>query len=203
MLSMLDVAEAAIEKDGDDACVSGLLAALRQLHVQFIRDDREMFPSSYGSPVKKGDRNDWMWVIMALRIYSQAARLQGHEDDVTRKGLDRALGTSTPPLEEWAVSGRYVMYYLNPIYADAMLLGARLAGEGVEIAPLGPPDTWPQERTVETPYGDLTVKLSHEAGAAVLSFEAERPFPVVVRYNGTVMETSSTGRCSLLEGSPS
>ena len=204
MLSMLDVAEAVIEKDGDCACTDGLLAALRQLHVQFIRDDREMFPSSYGHPMKKeGPKYSAMWVIMALRIYSQTARLQGDEDDVTREGLDRALETSTPPLEKWAVSGRHVMYYLNPIYADAMLLGARLAGEGVEIAPLGEPDTWPQERTVETPYGDLTVRLSDEAGAAVLSFEAERPFPVVVRYNGTVMETSSTGRCALLAGSPS
>jgi len=197
MLSMLDAAEAAVEA-GEDAIVGAVLAALRKLHIQFNRDDREMFPSNYGSGRKAwGARTAAMWAIMALRIYPEIARIQAAEDKIARSGLSRAMQVPPLPLEEWAVSGRYVMYYTNPIYADAMLLGARVVRNGIEISPLGDPAWWPAKQVVATPFGELRVALSSEGGREALRFEAEQEFPVIVRCGGTVLETTSKGGCTL------
>jgi len=197
MLSALDSAEAAVER-GDKAALPQLIDALRVLDRQFRRDDREMFPSGYGQTRKQWGRGgEGMWAIMALRIYPEIARLQGKEDELTASGLRRAGGDPPMPLEEWAVSGRPVMYYVNPLYADALLLGARLAGDGIEINPIGEPPLWPAEQTIQTPFGDVLMRMSVEGHRAVLRFEAEREFPVLVSYGGTVTETTSRGSCVL------
>ena len=197
MLSMLDAAEAAVEA-GEDATIQEALAALRQLHVQFNRDDREMFPSNRGSSRKTwGEGSNAMWAVMALRIYPEMARIQGTEDELTRTGLRRAMEVPPMPLEQWALSGRHVMYYINPIYADAMLLGARMVRNGVEISPLDDPAWWPAEQTVETPFGRLRMTVSRDGGRESLRFEAEQEFPVTVRYGDAVFETTSKGTCAL------
>lgn len=200
MLGMLDVAEAAVEKR-DDAAEAQALKALRQLDQQFMRNDRELFPSGYGTTREDwGEASHGLWAAMALRIYPELARLQGREDEMTRAGLRLAVECPRPPFDKWAVSGRHVMYYLNPIYADAMLLGARLRGSGIEIAPLGEPQCWPAEQTVETPFGDLTVTTQVSEDDVKLSFHAECAFPVAVRYGGRVIETSSQQSCTLGAG---
>jgi hypothetical protein len=202
MLSLLDAAEAASEQDGEPD-LSALLAPLRTLNTQFIRDDREMFPSNYGENRRTwGQGNSWMWATMALRIYPEMARLQGSEDELTRSGLRRAMETPTPPLEQWAVTGRYVMYYVNPLYADALLLGARLCGDGVELAPVGEPEWFPERQTVETPFGDLVVIKEVQDGTVALRFEAGQDFPVRVQYGGQIMETTSQSGCRIVLKGP-
>ncbi len=197
MISMLDAAEAAAERR-EEAAVAEPLKALHQLHEHFRREDRELFPSSYGQTRKQWkSESEGLWAIMALRVYPEMVRLQGAEDDATRSGLRRATEAPVPPLQEWGVLGRPVMYYVNPLYADAMLLGARLAGGGIEISPVGAFDQWPERQTVETPFGDLKLTLSREDRRATMRFEAEREFPVTVKYRGAVAETTSTGSCTL------
>jgi len=198
MLSVLDVAEAAVER-GAGAALAESLTALRQLHRQFIREDREMFPCSYPGQRRAnwGRGSELMWAIMALRIYPEMARLQGAEDEATRAGLKRALEVEKPAPERWAASGRPVMYYVNPLYADAMLLGAVVRDGAVELFPLGEPEWWPPEQTVDTPFGALKIYASRQGQAVSLRFEAAEDFPVAVCYNGVVHRTSSNGACTV------
>ena len=197
MLSMLDVAEAAVEDD-DQATLSDLLDSLRRLDKQFVRDDREFLPSSHGASKSEwGEGDRQMWAMMALRIYPQIARLQGVSTELVVSGLRRAMRTATVPIEEWGVSGRGVVYYSNGLYADAMILGASLNDGGIELSPLPDPSCWPAEQTVETPFGDLKVRAEREQDAVVLRLEAGRDYPVTVRYCEQVIQTSSTGCCTL------
>ncbi|MBI2193302.1 MAG: hypothetical protein HYU36_15105 [Planctomycetes bacterium] len=197
MLSLLDAAEAAAE-DGGGPALGAILEGLRLLDRQFMRDDREMFPSNYGETRQTWCKpNHWMWAIMALRIYPEIARLQGDEDSLTRAGLRRALETETPASEQWAVSGRYVMYYVNPLYADALLLGARFEGGGIELSPLAEPRYWPVRQCVSTPFGPLAIATDLQDGAITLRFEASNEFPVRVRLGQEVIETTSRRTCTV------
>ena len=199
MLSVLDAAEAAVEMEELAAVI---LSALHKLHEQFIRDDREMFPSNYGSTrATWGQSNEWMWAMAALRIYPETARIQGREDEMTRAGLRRAAAVPTPPPEWWGRSGRKVMYYVNPLYADAMLLGARPTPNGVELNPIGEPCCWPAEQTVETPFGELDIRLSVKDASATFTFSSEREFAITVVHRETRIETTSNGHCTL-HGNP-
>jgi hypothetical protein len=140
--------------------------------------------------------NDLMWTLTALRFYPEMARLQGGEDEVSRQGLRRAGEKPPPPVAEWHVV-RPTMYYLNSLWADAMLLGARLAGEGVEINPLGEPMWWPAQQTVHTPFGDLNITTQVRHDSAVVRFQAQQDFPVTLRWGDLVVETTSQQCCTI------
>jgi len=189
MISLLDVAEAAVQH-GDVALLNKIRPLLETLHGHYLNDEIELFPSSFGTT-----RADWnpaghaIWAAMGLRIYPEIARLQGTEDATTDAGMRRTLEVSTHPFEEWSKDGRLGNQLVHPIYHDALMLGARWTGEGVEIAPLGEPDMWPEQQVVETPVGNLMVVREDDT----LRFEAETEFPVILQYRGVVVETTSQG----------
>ncbi len=193
MMSLLDVAEAAVEED-DEATVARIAGLLHILDRRYQRDDVEVFPSNLGQ-----GRTEWrpgsygVWVVMAGRAYTELARLQNAEDAVTEFGLRRCVTSPVPGPAVWPHSGRLGNQLVHPIYHDAMLLGARLAGPGVELAPLGEPELWPEEQVVKTPFGDLTVRVKD----ASMSFEAAESFPVTVLYRGRKCETNSRGTCDV------
>lgn len=198
MMSVLEVAHTAAEK-GDDEALRDCLEALRLLHPQFVRDDREFFPSNYGEQRKDwGDSFRLMWTMMALRIYSDLSRLPGEKDWVTA-GLEKALAVNTPLIEKWAVTGRHVIFYHNPIDADSHLLGARWEEGTLAIEPLGNPCVWPALQNVKTPLGSLSIETILSDGNAVIRFGAETEFPLRFSFEGKCLKTTSSGEL-LLEG---
>ena len=197
MMSALDVAEAAVEADDQEA-VGEVLRVLRCLGRQWMRKDRELFPSRYGEVWSTwGPKAQLMWAVASSRIYAEVARLRGRQDDTVREAFGRVRAALEGQQDPLGPTGRLVIYYLNPLYADAMLLGARLGGEGVELDPLGDPSWWPARQTVHTPYGALRVDLVQDGPRHALAFEAERDFPVTVVHGGERTVTSSNGRCVL------
>ena len=202
MMSVLEVAHTAADK-GEDAALQDSLEALRLLHQQFVRDDREFFPSNYGE-----ERKDWndsftlMWTMMALRIYSDLSRLPV-DDDWVAAGLAKALSIETPMIEKWAVTGRHVIFYHNPIDADANLLGALWEDSTLTLEPLGTPSIWPALQTAKTPLGPLTVQTSIDEGKALIRFGAESDFPLRFMFQGNCFEATSSGELLLdFDGSP-
>ena len=191
MIALEEAAEAAVEK-GDPRMLELVSRALPRLHQQFTRDDVELFPSNIGQ-----GRDIWhegtrrLWAIMALRIYLQMARLQGGHDGITRAGLDKAAASLDSAPKDWLYGARLVMFYTNPLYADAMLLGARTEQGGVSLEPLDPPTLWPGTQTVETPYGQLEVSTDVSEDEVRFAFSAPREFAVVVRHGGTEVRTTS------------
>ncbi len=202
MLSLLDAAEAGLEK-GDAALADQALWALRRLHVHFLTDDYELFPSDVGDGKQHG-RATWpvqghrLWGAPALRIYPELLRLTGDADADAQAGLAVALRHIDGPPKDWDDVGRLVMAYENPHYADAMLLGARLDGRGVHIAPLAQlPLAWLAEQHVATPWGVLTLRAVTEGETVTVTFAADRVFPVTLTVRGRTVTTTSQGSVTL------
>ena len=197
MISLCEAGAVAVEK-GERAVIEAIIPAMKTLHQQFMRDDVEQFPSNKGHGRDKwGLGNHRMWAIVALRVYPELARFQGGDDEVTLSGLLKARSYTDSPPRTWPDGGRLVMFYANPLHADAMLLGAKLEGEGVSLSPVGPTSLWPAEQIVRTPYGDLVVRTEISDGRAAMRFQAEREFPVIVRCGEQAIRTTSRGSASL------
>jgi hypothetical protein len=94
-------------------------------------------------------------------------------------------------LEAWAHIGRLGNNLIYPIYHDALMLGARIHEDGIALCPLGEPNLWPEQQTVETPFGPLQITTEVQGSRAVLRFSSESEFPVVIEYGGEIMRIGS------------
>jgi len=196
LCALTDAAERLVET-GDQDALWMTVQMIRKLQEHYMRDDVEYWTSALGNP-----RSNWWnkskqgWAIKAWRIYSDLARLQGHEDNITGRGLTKA---SDPDIagDGWSGDFRAQTRHIHPIWADALMLGARRVGNGLEISPLGSPEHWPETQTVITPFGRLRVDLDFQHGRATLSFSCEEQFPVTVIYRGARTATTSQGACHL------
>ncbi|HVF11083.1 MAG TPA: hypothetical protein VNA16_09790, partial [Abditibacteriaceae bacterium] len=197
MSSLLDVAEAEAEV-GDGAVIEGLIPMLQQMDEHYNRDDVELFPSSFGLGRAGWEaRSRATWSVLALRLATEMARLEGAEDAATRRSLARANDHAMPSLEDWAKIGRLGNNLIYPLYHDALLLGARVHQDGIALCPLGEPSLWPVEQTIETPFGLLRMTTEVQGAKAVLRFSAEAEFPVIIEYGGEVTRTGSRQSCEL------
>ena len=199
MISTLDVAEAQ-EEMCDEPLIDDLVDLLHRMSRHYMLEDREMFPSDLNSPKEariKRMKTSGTWSVFATRLYTELARLQGAEDDATRAGYDRLLERAVPSLEEWAPSGRHGTHLIHPIYHDALVLGARWTGDGVRLEPLLGPELWAAEQTVNTPLGDLRIKVETDGARTRLRFEADAGFPVEINHNGWTGRTTSKGELDL------
>ncbi|MCC7191278.1 MAG: hypothetical protein IT444_00730 [Phycisphaeraceae bacterium] len=167
MNSLSDIAEAEFE----EGCDEGVAAAYRlilKLHERWMRDDVELFPSSYGA----GGRDKWgevgqqMWVVVSGRVYSLAARLAprcgalaGAVKAMAEAGFRKMAEQPSVDVQRWAPRGRLGDNMLNPLYHDALRLGATIKGHGVELSPVGDLSTGPSVLTVATPWGELKVNV--------------------------------------------
>ena len=135
--------------------------------------------------------------MLACRAFPHLARLQGEENGTAGAGLRRCL-------EQFDGRGRWrekesrlgaALSY--PLDHDALMLGAQWNGEGVRLAPIGPPEAWPDTQIVSTPLGNLAVRLERRSDAPVLHFDAAARFPVEVGLGDWAKRTSSRGRLVL------
>jgi len=192
MISLLETAEAE-QEDGNTEQIEALLPLLHRAHVQFNREDVELFPSSY-----QPDKKDWhaykggCWTLLASRIYPELIRLQGSEDDDTQLGLSRSVAENHSPAEI-AKSNRPGDALLQSVFHDAFMLGARATEEGITLNPIGTPELWPPQWTVATPFGELTITV--DGGS--LQMQAEADFPVTVEYAGKTVTMRSNGTVAL------
>ncbi len=193
MCSLLDVAEAEVE-EGEHQAVAQMRPLFQRLHERWIRDDIEMFPSNYGKQTRAtwGDFGEELFAGLSGRIYPQLARL-GLGAGMVDVGLLKLSQTRLPSLEKWATEGRPGDNLINPLYHDALLLGARLTEAGVELSPLGDPTTWAPEQTVETPWGPLQVRTTVKSDEVTFSFSAAQQYEVEIEFNGGRTRTTSDG----------
>jgi hypothetical protein len=195
MVSILELLDAHLEKGLEsDPLVKELVGLFPKLHAHFNRDDVEMFPSNRAKGTKiEFDWKNVNWGNLALRIYPGLGRYLGWTGENLDLGLHRAF---YPELTQGAArgkEGRPGDGFVNPLYFDALLLGARVEGDGVRLEPVGKAERWPAKAVVDTPFGELTVVK--EAGALVLSSAAK--FPVSLVINGKVQTGDSQGRFAL------
>lgn len=197
MISLLEVAEAE-QEEGNTSAIQEIVGLLHRVHVQFNRSDVELFPSSY-NPEKK----DWhayrgtTWACLAVRIYPEMIRLQGHTDDATLLGLSRCVSPELPPIGEFT-SNRAGDGLLQPVFYDPLVLGCRLAGKGVSLEPMGTPEHWASAWSVSTPFGELKITVERQAGQVRLIFGATKRFPVTVRWAGKTIRSTSKGNAAFV-----
>lgn len=192
MLSLLEVAEAHSEASGLPPVERNRFADdLRRLSEYFNRDDVGLFPSDWNCcRAKWSDAFEFCWSVLGIRVYSQMARLLGmEEDDTVLSGLRRSCEGIREPLEERV--SRIGHDLINPLIHDALLLGARITDQGLELAPLAVPDQWPPRMTVHTPWGELNVACQWDGKQAQLRFESAGDFPIIIRYRGKLTATHS------------
>jgi len=198
MTSMAEVAEAAAQA-GDKATRIEVDVMLTDMSSHFMRDDVEYYPSNYANPrAQWGGSHRSSWALQANRIFAELARLEGRETDGTRAGLAKARQMeSGTPEEMGRDGGARDTRYFDPIWTDALMLGARVSGNGLEIAPLGSFDQWPARQTILTPFGDVAMSVALSGERAEVTFESASDFPITLRYGGKEVKTSSRGKCSL------
>jgi hypothetical protein len=199
MNSLSDTAEAELE-EGSEAGVAAAYRLILKLHERWVRDDVELFPSSYGQGGrdKWGDAGRQMWLVISGRVYPQAARLAprcgalaGAVAAMAQSGLRKMAEHELLAPEKWAGQGRLGDNLINPLYHDALMLGARLVEHGVELSPLGEPDTWPAEQVVQTPWGELKLRLMREAEPPRVKVESAGKF-AVAWHTGRLSITENT-----------
>jgi hypothetical protein len=195
MISFLEVADAELEEK-NSAAIASMLPYLIKMEERFSRDDIELFPSEYKLPRKGwGPAGHATWAAMAMRIYTQLARLYPSERARCERGLARIPQHVPPTQEEYGRLGRVTNNLVNPLYHDALLLGARVNGDGIEIAPAVSPRSLPPLQVVSTPFGDLTVNATAQGNETRLSFRAGKEFSIDVVVAGRSVRTSSNGNC--------
>ena len=197
LLGLLEVAESMIER-GETGELNEVCGMIRKLHDHYLRDDMCLFPSNLYD-----HRPDWdqrfigMWVMTALRLYAEWPRISPDDQNQARTGWDkiRASGFDwkAPMLNETRAN----VFYINPWYADAMLIGAGIAGDGIELALIGRPEDWPQECTIHTPFGDVTMTSEITGDTTTLRFQSSNTFPVTVRYGETAEGITSNDAVGL------
>jgi len=196
MTSLLEIAEAEIE-EGHPERLPVINDMIARLSAHYTRDDTELFPSNFGHRrADWSDKQHTIWSTLAFRAYPELLRLGGDEE-AALTGLNIAYTCTDKPIEEWAVRGRPGDNFIHPRYHDALLLGATVKDNGIELDPTGDPAWWPAEQTVKTPWGDLTVTLTREEGELTFAFHAVKTFPITICYNGQAIQTDSQGKCAL------
>jgi len=197
MTSLADAADAMWER-GDPDGARGVAAMLRAITPHFMRDDVESFPSAYAVPRAQwsGDHHA-AWCLHAGRVYTGLARLTG-DDTLVRAELAKARADEPCPPEEFIrQGGKPEPYYTDPRWIDALALGARWTGDGVELAPVDDPARWPARQVVETPRGALEITCTTGETGTRLAFRSPARFTVTVRVGKTVRRTTSQGVCNL------
>ena len=197
MTACLEMAEAEDEA-GESETLDDLYAMLKKMHPHFIRNDVELFPSNAGQ-----GRPDWpesfnsTWAMQAGRIYPAMQRLWPEAARLQRAGMALAYRHADEATDDWGAHARVALFPIEAAYHDALMLGARLAGKGIVIEPIGAPKHWPPAQDVHTPWGRLTIRTTNEGGKTELAFSALARFPVTVRCNDRTTRTTSRGRCRL------
>jgi len=192
MISLVESAEAE-QEEGNTGQIEALLALLHRAHVQFNREDVELFPSSY-----QPDKKDWhaykgaCWALLASRIYPEMVRLQGCEDEDTRLGLSRSVADNHSP-DDIVKGNRPGDVLLQSPFHDALMLGARATEHGVTLDPIGAPELWPPRWTAVTPFGELAVTVDGNS----LKLQSAADFPVTVNYAGKTIQARSNGTAAL------
>jgi hypothetical protein len=193
--AMLDILEAGLQ-DGVQPDPA-LLPVLKAMSDYYLRDDVGWLPYAFHATREKWGKHALQaWVSMALHIYPAFMRLYGEQDWMLEAlRLTHQYNTGAP--ESWNTRNRPNDKYLSPRYHDALLLGARLAGDGITLSPLGDPSLWPARQEVHTPYGKLVMTCEPQTDGVTLRFSAPRCFPVTVHYGGQAYRTDSQGHCQL------
>ncbi len=195
MVSILELLDAHLEKGMEsDPLVRELVGLFGQLHTHFNRNDVEMFPSNRVKGAKI--ENQWKivhWANLGLRIYSGLGRYLGWSGENLDLGLLRSMHPELVKGGDRGKEGRPGDGFVNPLYYDALLMGARVEGAGVRLEPIGKAERWSDKAVVHTPFGELTV--TKEAGGLVLS--SVEKFPVSLVLNGKVQKGDSQGRFAI------
>lgn len=177
----LEEADAAAAEKSDTALRAQIEEALAILDARFRRRDVEIFPSNPETTLATtGAYGRRLWEAAALRIYSEWTRRSPAGADGLRMVLE--MLDSWPAT--WRDGSRRVMFYVNPLYADAMLLGARVEGNGVSLSPL----RWLPEQTVITPFGELRIRYDD----GKVTFDAANEFLVTVNGQRTTSRQTIT-----------
>ena len=197
MCSLLDVAEAEFE-EGHPEHIEAMAPLLAKLHERWMREDVEMFPSHYGNSDRSrwGKNGEGMWAVLSGRIYTQCARF-GDPANIVPAGLARLRDSDTDRPEVWATKGRPGDNFVYPLYHDALLAGARIDGNGVELRPIDDPSGWPAEQDVQTPWGQLTWMTTISGDRVHCRFDAAAEVPVTIHYAGATVRTTSRGEATL------
>ncbi|MBI4025948.1 MAG: hypothetical protein HY360_13260 [Verrucomicrobia bacterium] len=196
MLSLLEVAEAHSEASGLSPVERNrFIDDLRRLSEYFNRDDVGLFPSGWNE-----HRPNWVhsgyqiyqWSILGIGIYPKMARLLGMEgDEMVLLGLRRSCQGITGPFEDCVAKSRIGHNLVIPLIHDALMMGARVNMQGLELTPLAVPDQWPPKMTVHTPWGELSVECQWDGKQAQMRFESAGDFPVTINYHGKSFVTHS------------
>lgn len=198
LISCLEALDAEAEAGNLPAAAEALLPRLLKMEERFNRDDVEWFPSEYKLPRKGwGASAHANWAAMAMRIYTQLGRIYPNERARVERGLKRVAEHEAPSIEQWGSWGRLSSNLVNPLYHDALLLGAKLRNDTIEISPLLPPRALPPQQTVSTPFGELTVKVATEGTTHHVTFDAPAEFSVEIVMDGKTTRTTSRGTITM------
>lgn len=196
-ISLLEASEAMVER-GDTDCLDDLRIMMRQISSHYLRDDVELFPSNYGQHRAEWPDPLWgCWLMPGARLYIEWPRFSPDDEPLSYAGWDKIAEAKFSWEVQDVKSTRPTIFFSHPWYIDAMFVGARASGDGVELNLIGRPAEWAPEQTIVTPLGDLTVAADPGDGKATLRFSADQAFPVTVRYRDTTEQTDSRGSVSL------
>jgi hypothetical protein len=197
LISFLEVAQAEFEEGNTDR-VASMLPYFIKMEERFTRDDIELFPSEFGLARKGwGPAGHATWAAMAMRIYTQLATLYPQERARCERGLKRIPEHVPPTQEEYGRLGRVTNNLVNPLYHDALLLGAHLHNDGLKITPAVSPRLFPPKQVVSTPFGDLTITAAAQDEKTKLSFQSATEFPIDVSSADRTVQTTSKGDCTI------
>ena len=184
MVALEEAGAVAREKGAAELLVS-IRESLRILHTRFSRRDIEIFPSNPEMTLATtGTGGRRLWESPALRIYCEWLRWLDPADDRAAAGLRMALEMLDSWPATWPDGQRRSQFYVNPLYTDALLLGAQATADGVTLAPL----QWVPDQTVQTPFGDLRIRYDD----GIVRFDAATVFPVTVRGVQTTSQQTIT-----------
>ena len=194
MCSLLDIAAAQQEMldPNHEPDLVDIPDMIHRLSERYQNRDIEMFPSSLGQP-KWDDKANGIWTTFGCRVYPELARLEGRESETTQAGIERAMRSDVPPMDEWFASGRFTTHLVHPLYCDPMLLGAKWTDAGLSLQPIGDAQDWPAKSTIQTPAGDVTLDVKIEGDTAALTFSAAFDAKVTLTYRDSAGEGTTNG----------
>jgi hypothetical protein len=136
-----------------------------------------------------------MWRTLSGRIYPEWARIGGGA--AAEAGLRKRAATPMHAIEDYMNCGRPGDNLIHPLFADALMVGARVTGNGIEVNLVGDPETWPAKHVIHTPWGHLELSVEVGDGRATFHAKAPREFPVTVKAAGGSAKGTSTGSVEL------
>ncbi len=194
MISLLEALEAADEA-GEET--GAFLAPLEILHAHYARDDVELFPVCLG----QNPRAAWTWQQLSvwsqfgLHIYAGLGRRFGFDRPAVREGFAKLTPCLDFDTREWGRVGRAGDQHAHPHVHDALMLDVRVAtdGQGVDLTPAFGRATlpWPEQQTVETPWGPLAIGAVASDGGVRLTLGAPSDFRVRIHTATGTIEARS------------